>query len=350
MISSKEISVVIQGALDKKITPKCLKSIRKFLPEAEIILSTWENSDVEGLDYDILVLNQDPGGYKHDFAIYNAPHHSMNNFNRQLVSTLNGIKKVNRKYILKLRTDLILTNSKILSYWDLFESRNSKYAVFNHRVICSSIYSRENSCQSGTGFPTPFHPSDFWFLGLAKDLTEYFINSQLQTETEASFWNFKYPTRCPYITQLWRFSPEQYFCVNWVKKYYPDLQFEDWSDWNPQNIELSKNILYNNFVFLGYEESGIYSKKHFGAERIKSSIQGLITYELFQKRYKEYCDNTYVVSKNLSSSYAKLKKHFDKLITPFSKIYTWIGEIFSVLFYLFVCVSQLLKGRNKNDK
>ena len=170
MISSKEISVVVQGAIDKKLTSKCLKSIREHLPEAEIILSTWEGSNVEGLDYDILLLNQDPGGYKHDFAIYNAPR-SMNNFNRQLVSTLNGIKKVNRKYILKLRTDLILTNSNFLSYWNLFESRDSEYTLFKHRVLCSSIYSRENSCQSGTGFPTPFHPSDFWFFGLATDLT-----------------------------------------------------------------------------------------------------------------------------------------------------------------------------------
>lgn len=348
-METKEITVVVQGAIDKKLTSKCLKSIREHLPEAEIILSTWEGSNVEGLDYDILVLNQDPGGYKHDFAIYNVPR-SMNNFNRQLVSTLNGIKKVNRKYILKLRADLILTNSNFLSFWNLYESSNSKYKLFNHRVLCSSIYSRENSCQSGTGFPTPFHPSDFWFFGLAKDLTEYFVNSQLQTEAEASFWSFKYPNRLPYTSMLWRFSPEQYFCVNWVKKYYPDLQFDDWSDWNPQNIELSKNILYNNFVFLGYEESGIYSKKHFGAERIKSSIQGLITYDLFQKRYKEYCDNTYVVSPSQSSSYAKLKKHFDKIIAPFININAWISEIFSVIFYLFACIFQLLKGRNKNDK
>ena len=181
-------------------------------------------------------------------------------------------------------------------------------------------------------------------------MTEYFINTQLQTDAEASFWNFKYPDRLPYSSMLWRYAPEQCFCVNWVKKYYPDLQFDDWSDWNPKNIELSKNILYNNFVFLGYEESGIYSKKHFGAERIKSSIQGLITYDLFQKRYKEYCDNTYVVSSSQSSSYAKLKKHFDKIIAPFININAWISELFSVIFYLFACIFQLLKGRNKNDK
>ena len=345
-INSSNISVVVQGAIDKNITPKCLKSIRKFLPEAEIILSTWENSDVEGLDYDFLVLNQDPKA-----LVYNFVCDVKNNFNRQLVSTKNGIKNLNRPYCLKLRSDLIIRNNDFLNYFELFAARNNDYKIFEKKILCCAIYSREKSCRViGTGFPTPFHPSDFWMFGLTDDLKNYFCNYPMQTQNEAANWSFKYPNRLPYTSMLWRFSPEQYFCVNWVKKYYPDLQFDDWSDWNPQNIELSKNILYNNFVFLGYEESGIYSKKHFGAERIKSSIQGLITYDLFQKRYKEYCDNTYVVSPSQSSSYAKLKKHFDKIIAPFINIKAWISEIFSVIFYLFACIFQLLKGRNKNDK
>lgn len=345
-INSSNISVVVQGAIDKNITPKCLKSIRKFLPEAEIILSTWENSDVEGLDYDFLVLNQDPKA-----LVYNFVCDVKNNFNRQLVSTKNGIKNLNRPYCLKLRSDLIIRNNDFLNYFELFAARNNDYKIFEKKILCCAIYSREKSCRViGTGFPTPFHPSDFWMFGLTDDLKNYFCNCPMQTQNEAANWSFKYPNRLPYTSMLWRFSPEQYFCVNWVKKYYPDLQFDDWSDWNPKNIELSKNILYNNFVFLGYEESGIYSKKHFGAERIKSSIQGLITYDLFQKRYKEYCDNTYVVSSSQSSSYAKLKKHFDKIIAPFININAWISELFSVIFYLFACIFQLLKGRNKNDK
>ena len=53
MIDSKDISVIVQGPINKKETPKCLKSIRKFLPEAEIILSTWQGTDISNLDYDI---------------------------------------------------------------------------------------------------------------------------------------------------------------------------------------------------------------------------------------------------------------------------------------------------------
>ena len=293
-IKSEEISVVVQGAIDKENTPLCLKSIRKYLPYAEIILSTWEGSDVEGLEYDILLLNQDPGGY---IAIYNKAS-SLNNFNRQLVSTCNGILKASRKYCLKVRSDIILKNSEFLQYWDNFEIRNNEYKLFSHRVLCSSIYSRENSCNlTGNSFPTPFHPSDFWFFGLTQDLKNYFCDCPLQTEEEASNWSFKYPNRLPYSSMLWRFAPEQQFCVNWVKKYYSNLQFEDWSDWNIKNIELSNNILYNNFIFLEYKQSGIYSIKHSWAFENSDSIQGLITYEYFQKQYMFYCDKTYQFNK-----------------------------------------------------
>ena len=37
-MKSNDITVVVQGAIDRKLTPKCLKSIRKHLPDAEIIL------------------------------------------------------------------------------------------------------------------------------------------------------------------------------------------------------------------------------------------------------------------------------------------------------------------------
>ena len=85
MIDSKDISVIVQGSINKKETVKCLKSIKKILPKAEIILSTWEESDVTNLDnlYNILLLNKDPGAsyyYKTETEI------KYNNLNRQIVS------------------------------------------------------------------------------------------------------------------------------------------------------------------------------------------------------------------------------------------------------------------------
>lgn len=348
MIKSQDISVVIQGAINKKITPSELKSIRKYLPNAEIILSTWEENDVAELDYDILVLNKDPGGTRHDFTAYNKSR-SMNNFNRQLVSTQNGISKATRKYILKLRSDLVLKNSNFLDYWDKFSMRNENYSIFNHRVLCSCLYSRENSCQSGWGYPTPFHPSDFWFFGERGDILNYFDNCKIQTKEEAGNWDFKYPNRCPYSIALWRYAPEQQFCISWAKKYYPDIKFEDWSDWNEENIELSNNILYNNFIFLGFEQSGIYSEKHAYAESIKNSIQGLITYKHFMTQYKNYCDETFIIKKDITDYEYKLKTHYERFLRPFLEFKSWLSEVFSVTYYSIVLLLKKICGDKNND-
>ena len=56
-ISNKNISVVVQGQVRDGEIEVCLSSIRKYLPGATIILSTWDGSNVKGLDYDKLILN-----------------------------------------------------------------------------------------------------------------------------------------------------------------------------------------------------------------------------------------------------------------------------------------------------
>lgn len=314
VIDSKNICVIVQGAIDKIETPKCLKSIRKFLPNAQIILSSWVGSDVSDLDYDVLVLNEDPGGYKYDFSIENKENKT-NNFNRQLISTKEGLLRADREYCLKLRSDLILKNADFLNYWDKFSCRKDKFKIFKHRVIVSSIYSRESSCLDGNGLPTPFHPSDFWFFGLSDDIKDYFMDCPMQTKKQISDWDYKYPNRLPYSSVLWQYAPEQVFCVNWVKKYYPDLEFVDWSDWREENIELSNNIIYNNFIFLDFEQSGMYSKKHYWGIENCNEIEGLISYIHFQRQYKKYCDNNYNISYFEKNQY-KLHKHYKKLTKP----------------------------------
>lgn len=47
MISKNDISIILQGSIIKTETLKCLKSIRKFLPDSEVILSTWQGAEVE---------------------------------------------------------------------------------------------------------------------------------------------------------------------------------------------------------------------------------------------------------------------------------------------------------------
>lgn len=335
MISNKDISVVVQGAVGTA-TPECLTSVRRFLPGAEIILSTWAGADTGGLDFDILVQSPDPGGIRHDFAIQNVKN-STNNFNRQLLSTNAGLAKATRSYALKLRSDLILQGAGFLAYWDLFPARNRVYSFFKHRALCGSLYAREHSDQYGNGFPLPFHPTDFWFFGFCDDLRDYFDCPQ-QTATEGGNWAFKYPNRVPYATQLWRYAPEQYFCLNWVKKHWQDVFFEDWSDWNAENIELSNQILYNNFIFLGYRQTGIYSPKYLNVAKKEEELQGLISYQRFQEQYKNYCDQQYVFHETQMAPAVKLRKHTSKLLAPAHQFIKWLGQFISVGYYAWACL------------
>lgn len=111
-ISSKEIAVIVQGHVRGKPcdpeaerwTDLSLRSVRRYLPEAQIILSTFQECDVSGLTFDTLVRSEDPG-----YLDLGERNRLVGNTNRQIVSTRAGLKKVDRKYVLKMRYDLVLS-------------------------------------------------------------------------------------------------------------------------------------------------------------------------------------------------------------------------------------------------
>lgn len=272
-IEDKDISVVVQGGISKKYTYNCLKSIRKYLPNSELIISTWKGQDLTHFDCDKTILNIDPGAKRqfYDKDCYNS--NVVNNGNRQLISTQSGIQGSTRKYILKLRTDHLLLSSDFLHFFGKFSERKIDYSIFTHKVLVSSIYSREFADRKqGNGLPTPFHPSDFWFFGLREDIEDYFMQCPLQTEEESGNWSFKFPDRKPYAQAYWRFPPEQHFCVNWLKKHDVELNFYDLSDWSESMIQLSNNLLYNNFIFLNCNQSGIICPKHLSSELTSDNL------------------------------------------------------------------------------
>lgn len=150
----REIGVVVQGAVDKEIYNRVSKSIRKHLPSAEIILSTWEGTDTTGVDYDKLVLSVDPGGLQ---SLYRGSNKKViNNLNRQIVSTLEGIKESSRKYIMKLRTDSILTGNSFLKYARRY-LEEEKYLCFEPRNPWGNFKGQYCLC-------------DFWFFGVRETI------------------------------------------------------------------------------------------------------------------------------------------------------------------------------------
>lgn len=212
-INTSEISVIVQGAVDKKNTPLCIKSIRKYLPGAEVILSTWKGTNTEGLDYDSLILNDDPGGRRVGKKI--------DNVNRQIVSTKNGVAAANRKYVLKVRSDVELRNCGFLRKWESKSNRSQHrengYILFENKIIASVLFCKKCLSQN-TLIPTPFHLSDWFQFGLRGDLELLWNTDCVDYER---YWDYYDVNKNLKLLGSWeknRYVPESYIFYECVKK------------------------------------------------------------------------------------------------------------------------------------
>lgn len=335
MISSKDITVVVQGAIDKENTPKSLKSIRKYLPDAEIIISTWEGSDVSNLDFDVLVLNKDPGAEICD-RVYNIK----NNVNRQIISTINGLKKSTRKYAMKLRSDIIIKNTNFIKKFSKFDNfRCDDCKIFKNRVIINNLY-----CANPKLTNFPFHISDWVQFGLLEDLINLWdIPLQSKYEGCEYFNNNPRPKNDIIPTWLMRYVPEQHIGISCLRKNGVKFNCENYSDLSDENLKLSEQFFANNFVILDYENYGIKFLKY---NPYKWDYKKQMTYFLWLEIYKKYCDKEFkyplsykISNSNLAGKFEKLFKHIKKLKECFLD---FCSEMFSCIFYIIKIVIQII--------
>jgi hypothetical protein len=254
MISSKEISVVIQGPLYNEITPEVIRRVRYILPEAEIIYSTWNGTNYASNLIDAYVESVDPGG----MPIFDNPK-ILHAANRQIISTLAGLNLSTRKYALKIRSDLYLESINFLEEYSKFPLRSSKYRILSERIIVSTSFTPNPRRE-----PKPFHPSDWFYFGLKDDLLRIFdIPLCVEPETSRYFESRKRPrpTLDSWVPALCRYTAEQYIWVAFLKKFI-DLKFEHCFDICDGNIELSEIIFANNVIMLEAHKIRYKSLKH----------------------------------------------------------------------------------------
>jgi len=294
MIDSKDISIVVQGAIEKENTLHCLKSVMEYLPGAEIILSTWKGSEIKGLPCDILIENDDPGA-----VIASPKFNYLNNINRQLVSTVEGLKKCNKKFAMKIRSDNVLTSANFLDYFNKFPARCDKFKLFQSRAIVATLFSRKFF-----GIPTPFRISDWFMFGLAEDIKKFYFN--ITPIIEPAFSNYFADDRLlelkgyPSPYHYHQYTTEQYYPLNCFQKFFPEIKMKDLADFNEENITQSDICLANNFIFLEYKQHGIYTNKDkwnkWSLDEANSPDEhwdGFWRHYIFQKEYKKYCDSAY---------------------------------------------------------
>lgn len=340
-ISSKNISFIFQGKITAHLK-KSLTNIRNLFPNCEIILSTWENEsigkEIEEFS-DIILLNSDPGG-----VVCNYVNSVTNNQNRQVLSTLNGIKSASRPYVCKMRTDFELKNSDFLSFWNSFPKRKKEWSIFNHKVIVCSAFCRYFS--SETYRPMPFHISDFFLFGLKEDVLALFESTGFnRTKNELGNWEYLHPDRVPYINVHWRYPPEQFIFFSLVKQYFPEIKFYDWSDFNSDNIKQSEELIISNFIILDYDQIELFSHKHIrGLIAAKHSMPGIITHKYFKYLYSKhfaykYSPNPIFILGRTFDSPLDIDKrillHKQKVTQPFLQLLQYVKSCLALFIFSF---------------
>lgn len=242
-IDTEDISVVLQGAVDLAVTPKCVTAIHKAFPGAEIILSTWKGAATSDILADCIIYNQDPGGMKCS--------HTVDNTNRQIVSSRSGVNQAKKKYILKIRSDCYMKSAKILTYWNLYPNRSDSYHWFAHRVIMPTLYcKRFLDCASK--IPTPFHYSDWLQFGLAEDIRKIWDIDTIAPKEFIGVYSFqKYKGNK--LQKIWmesRYTAEAYIFSSSIKKSYPQINYQGLNDYSSENMLQSEQILFNNFILI----------------------------------------------------------------------------------------------------
>ena len=343
----QDLSIVIVGIVNKS-TKKVLKAVRKHLPNAEIILSTWEGSDVRDLAglYDKLILNKDPNA-----IIFDDKENKYNNLNRILISSQNGINIATRKYVLRLRSDLVLKNNNVLKLIDNFVIRNPEKSLFKERIFAYEIFSIKYDIKNRNKQRMLFHISDWCYLGLKEDLQELFSIPLVHEPDFSRYFETHNKTIDDiHSTRLWKMSPEQYITSVNAKKVFNNLKFDNYLDITDENIKISENFIINNFRVFTPKEWGISILKE-EYKTVKMHIHSPFRYYSRSeqlKDYKKYCDNTIettemqFLQKLYDIKYFEaLRKHFISFI--YCKPIKKISEFISTMAYLFKFLFSLIK-------
>ncbi|TCT44632.1 WavE lipopolysaccharide synthesis family protein [Martelella mediterranea] len=273
-MEAKDITFLLQGAVDKKIVREILADLRRHFDGARVILSTWHGMDTEGLDCDEVVRSDDPGFFYYS----DRPGDKMNNVNRQIVGTCAGLERVETPYCFRMRTDFRLDGNRFLQYFGAFPHAEDQYRFFSEKLLAASYFSRNP--RSRTRFP--FHPSDLAFFGRTDDIRLLF-NVPLMPEEEAC-WdrdNKRYN----------RYTPEQYIFINALRQAGRSVPCAYFNDDNERAIAETERYFASNFVFLTFEQFNLVpSKPTFFMKVHPNSFMTCYTHNEWLGLYKKHVD------------------------------------------------------------
>jgi len=235
-IMYENLTVILQGALSPR-TADIISNWRASAKGCEIVLSSWAKDPELAKLVDKYLINSDPGVFPvmHKGEILRAE-----NINRQIVSSVAGLRSTTRRISIKWRTDFDFCStlmSKFLSHYFplISESEEKKLIVF-------SI----NSINPFSGAGMVAHLSDWMYFGRTDLLLSLLPTAPIPAILE----NFEVPSRviAEKMFPIARFSVEQWMLRDGFARVY-GLKINTFDDTNaiaPYLQLIGKKILIIN--------------------------------------------------------------------------------------------------------
>jgi len=292
MIDEKQITFIVQGPYINSVTSKVLNYLINKFSNSKFIFSTWKNNRIGKINLKKIkiIRNKDPGAFRYcdDPILYYS-------YQRQVKSTLVGLKNAKTKYCIKIRSDCIISNNNFIKYFEKFKKKSKEYNILEKRVLISSNYTIDPN-----KIDLPFHFSDWFYFGLKKDLLKIFKQNYRKKENDdiANWYKTNKKPLKYHSNYFCKFRIEQNIIKNFLKKYI-NFSFRNGYDNSEKNIILTEKILSNNFIIFDPPELGLISFKNklFNKNGEILYFNGLIKNYNWQKLYKKYCDKTFIVKK-----------------------------------------------------
>jgi WavE lipopolysaccharide synthesis len=286
-----DVSVVVQGPVvgsadaplaDRK-TRLALDSVRRVLPEAEIVLSTWKGASVADLPFDTLVTSEDPGSLQGGVGI-------VYNVNRQIVSTREGLRRASRPHALKLRSDCQLLHDGFRRYFGRFPDRARCHRYFQDRIVGCELFFRN---PAGDHAAYLFHIGDTAMFGRRDDMLALW-DVEFAPEHEVVGWTSRIPaSRLPHFggghVFTFRYVEEQHIWLAFLRKQGARFELQFPGDFTVELAKESELTIMNNFVIAGAEDFGVHlPTKLFSESRSPSAVY---SHDDWRTLYAIYCGN-----------------------------------------------------------
>ena len=199
--------ILLQGRITSW-TPSIIEEYKKHFPDSQILVSTWNDENTEGIECEIV--NTDSP---------ELAGRSKSNVIFQIIGTNAGLKKMDSDVIMKCRTDQFIHNPKI---FQIFQDN-----AYPEKILVPDI---------GTYEIIKYRTSDFCQLATKVLLENFWSNIPLydgsKYEEAGVYLTKNYILNIKKDTSPWKSIVRKYFCV---KSFFDDFQIE-WEKLNTSDI------------------------------------------------------------------------------------------------------------------